>query len=169
MTAQLAEISQAVAPGAHAVLLLDQAGWHVSPKLPVPANITLLPLPPRSPELNPVENIWQFVRDNWAVEPDFRLLRRNPRSRLRRVEQARRPALDHYVHRTARLGSRVLISARRYQASLAAWMTRMALDRMLGWGGEWAWGRASLGSAFSRCRTTSSGEAPFSTRWRRAL
>jgi hypothetical protein len=116
MTAQLAEISQAVAPGAHAVLLLDQAGWHVSPKLPVPANITLLPLPPRSPELNPVENIWQFVRDNWAVEPDFRLLRRNPRSRLRRVEQARRPALDHYVHRTARLGSRVLISARRYQA-----------------------------------------------------
>jgi transposase len=115
MTAQLAEISQAVAPGAHAVLLLDQAGWHVSPKLPVPANITLLPLPPRSPELNPVENIWQFVRDNWAVEPDFRLLRRNPRSRLRRVEQARRPALDHYVHRTARLGSRVLISARRYE------------------------------------------------------
>jgi hypothetical protein len=117
MTAQLAEISQAVAPGAHAVLLLDQAGWHVSPKLPVPANITLLPLPPRSPELNPVENIWQFVRDNWAVEPDFRLLRRNPRSRLRRVEQARRPALDHYVHRTARLGSRVLISARRYHGS----------------------------------------------------
>jgi hypothetical protein len=58
MAAQLEEVSQAVAPGAHAVLLLDQAGWHVSPKLKVPANITLLPLPPRSPELNPVENIW---------------------------------------------------------------------------------------------------------------
>ena len=58
MAAQLEEISQAVAPGAHAVLLLDQAGWHVSPKLTVPANITLLPLPPRSPELNPVENVW---------------------------------------------------------------------------------------------------------------
>ena len=54
MAAQLEEVSQAVAPGAHAVLLLDQAGWHVSPKLKVPANITLLPLPPRSPELNPV-------------------------------------------------------------------------------------------------------------------
>ena len=65
MAAQLAEISQAVAPGAHAVLLLDQAGWHVTPKLKVPANITLLALPPRSPELNTMENVWQFVRDNW--------------------------------------------------------------------------------------------------------
>jgi DDE superfamily endonuclease len=36
-----------------------------SAKLPVPDNITLLPLPPKSPELNPVENIWQFMRDNW--------------------------------------------------------------------------------------------------------
>ncbi len=71
MTAQLQEISQAVAPGAHAVLLLDQAGWHVSTKLPVPDNITLLPLPPRSPELNPVENIWQFVRDNWLSNRVF--------------------------------------------------------------------------------------------------
>jgi transposase len=64
MAAQLAELSQAVAPGAHAVLMLDQAGWHVSPKLQVPNNITLLPLPPRAPELNPMENVWQFVRDN---------------------------------------------------------------------------------------------------------
>jgi transposase len=71
MAAQLEEVSQAVAPGAHAVLLLDQAGWHVSPKLKVPANITLLPLPPRSPELNPVENIWQFVRDNWLSNQIF--------------------------------------------------------------------------------------------------
>ncbi len=36
----------------------------MSAKLKVPANITLLPLPPRSPELNPVENVWQFLRDN---------------------------------------------------------------------------------------------------------
>src|SRR6266481_696209 len=61
----LAEISRTVAPGAHAVLLLDQAGWHLSAKLDVPDNITLMPLPPKSPELNPVENIWQFIRDNW--------------------------------------------------------------------------------------------------------
>jgi len=55
MALHLEEISVAVAPGAHAILLLDQAGWHVSTKLPVPRNITLLPLPPKSPELNPVD------------------------------------------------------------------------------------------------------------------
>jgi hypothetical protein len=53
MDLHLAEISQAVAIGAHAVVLLDQAGWPTSAKLNVPANITLLPLPPKSPELNP--------------------------------------------------------------------------------------------------------------------
>ena len=61
--APLKEISPAVAPGAHAVLL-DQAGWPVSAKLKVPDTITLLPLPPRPPELNPVETVWPFVRDN---------------------------------------------------------------------------------------------------------
>jgi transposase len=72
MQAHLAEISAAVAPGAHAVLILDQAGWHVSKDLVVPVNITLLPLPPRSPELNPVENVWQFMRDNWLSNRVFR-------------------------------------------------------------------------------------------------
>jgi hypothetical protein len=55
MGLHLAEIAQAIAPGAHAVLLLDQAGWHTTKKLAVPANITLLPLPARAPELNPVD------------------------------------------------------------------------------------------------------------------
>ena len=59
MALHLTEISRTVTPGAHAVLLLDQAGWHLSDKLDIPANITLMPLPPKSPELNPVENIWQ--------------------------------------------------------------------------------------------------------------
>ena len=67
----LAEISSQVAPGAHAVLMLDQAGWHMSGKLGVPANITLLPLPPKCPELNPVENVWQFMRDNWLSNRIF--------------------------------------------------------------------------------------------------
>jgi transposase len=65
MVLQLAEISQAVAPGAHAIVLLDRAGWHQSRRLVVPANITLVPLPAKAPELNPVENLWQFLRDNW--------------------------------------------------------------------------------------------------------
>ena len=60
-----------VASGAHAVVMLDRAGWHTSKKLDIPDNITLLPLPPRSPELNPVENIWQFMRDNWLSNRVF--------------------------------------------------------------------------------------------------
>ena len=64
MNLHLAEIASTVAPGAHAILLLDQAGWHLSHQLTVPDNTTLLPLPPKCPELNPVENLWQFMRDN---------------------------------------------------------------------------------------------------------
>jgi transposase len=71
MTAHLQEISRQVAAGAHAVLLVDQAGWHMSPRLEVPDNITLMPLPPRAPELNPVENIWQFMRENWLSNRVF--------------------------------------------------------------------------------------------------
>lgn len=71
MNLHLVEISKAVAPGAHAVLLLDQAGWHTTAKLAVPANITLLPLPPRCPELNPQENVWQFIRNNWLSNRVF--------------------------------------------------------------------------------------------------
>ena len=65
MTLHLAEISAAVAPGAHAVLLLDQAGWRGSRALVIPANITLMPLPPKCPKLSRQENVWQFMRDNW--------------------------------------------------------------------------------------------------------
>lgn len=72
MQRHLEEISSQVAPGAHAVIILDQAGWHGSGKLEIPPNITLLHLPPRSPELNPVENIWQFLRDNWLSNEIFK-------------------------------------------------------------------------------------------------
>jgi transposase len=68
----LAEMATAVAPSAHAVLLVDQAGWHLSDRLLVPPNISLLPLPAKCPELNPVENIWQFIRDNWLSNRVFR-------------------------------------------------------------------------------------------------
>ena len=54
------------------MILLDQAGWHLTPKLNIPGNITLMPLPPRAPELNPVENIWQFMRDNWISNEIFK-------------------------------------------------------------------------------------------------
>jgi transposase len=67
MNLHLAEISLAVTTGAHAVLLMDQAGWHTTGKLEVPGNITIVTLPSRSPELNPQENIWQYMRDNWLI------------------------------------------------------------------------------------------------------
>ncbi len=67
----LDEISSQVAPDAHAALIIDRAGWHTTAKLTVPPNITLLLLPPRAPELNPVENIWQFMRDNWLSNRIF--------------------------------------------------------------------------------------------------
>jgi hypothetical protein len=71
MALHLKEISCLVTPGAHAVVLLDQAGWHTSDKLPIPDNLTLMPLPAKSPELNPVENVWQFLRDNWLSNRVF--------------------------------------------------------------------------------------------------
>ena len=61
-----------MAPNAHGVLILDRAGWHTTTGLDVPANITLLALPPRAPELTPMENIWQFMRDNWLSNRIFK-------------------------------------------------------------------------------------------------
>jgi transposase len=72
MIEHLKEISLQVEPGCHAVVLLDQAGWHLSDALQTPANITLLPLPAKAPELNPVENLWQFMRDNYLSNRIFR-------------------------------------------------------------------------------------------------
>ena len=64
MQLHLEEIATKIAPGAHAILILDQAGWHGAKDLRVPSNISLLPLPPRAPELSSQENIWQFMRQN---------------------------------------------------------------------------------------------------------
>ena len=88
MDLHLAEISAAVAPRAHAPLLLDQAGRHVSDKVAVPRNITLVPLPPKCPELNVMENVWQFLRDNWLSN---------------RVFQSYEAIVDHCCHAWNRL------------------------------------------------------------------
>jgi transposase len=60
-----------VALNNHATLLMDQAGWHMTDALIVPDNISIIPLPAKCPELNPVENIWQFMRDNWLSNRIF--------------------------------------------------------------------------------------------------
>src|SRR4051794_21256037 len=71
MNHPLSEISSQVAADAHAVVILDGAGWHRSQGLVVPANITLLELPPYSPELNPVERIWHYLRSHWLANSVF--------------------------------------------------------------------------------------------------
>jgi putative transposase len=65
MNQHLAEISTCVSLSAIALRILDGAGWHGSPRLAVPENIVLLPLPPYAPELNSTENIWEYLRGNW--------------------------------------------------------------------------------------------------------
>ena len=65
MNEHLREISTQVTPGCRAILICDGAGWHqTGGELDVPDNITLLSLPPYSPELNPMENVWQYLRSN---------------------------------------------------------------------------------------------------------
>jgi len=64
MSAHLAEIAKTVAPGAHAVVVLDGAGWHASKALVVPDNLTLVPLPPYAPELNTIETVCAYLRAN---------------------------------------------------------------------------------------------------------
>ena len=71
MQVHLDEISKAVARKAHAVVLMDRAGWPTTGKLKVPKNLTILLLPARAPELNPVENIWQYLRANWLSNRVF--------------------------------------------------------------------------------------------------
>src|SRR5437016_1810290 len=71
MNHHLCEISSQVAADAHAVVILDGASWHNSHGLVVPNNITLLALPPYSPELNPVERIWHYLRSHWLANSVF--------------------------------------------------------------------------------------------------
>ena len=64
MNTHLTEIGRNVSPGALAVLIVDGAGWHASPRLKIPDNIVLPRLPPYAPELNPAENVWEYLRGN---------------------------------------------------------------------------------------------------------
>ena len=73
----LAEFAAGLPGDVHAALVLDGAGWHGSRGLLVPANITLVPLPPYSPELNPVERVWLYLRERFLslrVFADYRAI-----------------------------------------------------------------------------------------------
>jgi hypothetical protein len=71
MQHHLEAIARKVAAGAHAVVLLDRAGWHTTPKLKLPANLSLLFLPPACPELNGAENMWQYLRQTYLSNRIF--------------------------------------------------------------------------------------------------
>ena len=59
------QFSQTLAPDEHAAMIWDGAGFHVSGKLQVPPNVTLIQLPPHSPELNPIENLWHYLKSHF--------------------------------------------------------------------------------------------------------
>lgn len=67
----LQEISHHVPDGRHAVVIMDQAGWHSTKKISIPENISVLHLPAYSPELNPQENIWKYLKDTFLANRVF--------------------------------------------------------------------------------------------------
>ena len=71
MRQHLKQISQATKEGRHAVVIMDGAGWHTKDTALYFDNITLVRLPAYSPELNPVEQIWQWLRQNELANKCF--------------------------------------------------------------------------------------------------
>ncbi len=67
----LEEVASQLPPGTHAAMLIDNAGRHTANDLRVPPNITLVHLPPYSPELNAIEKLWQYLRDRYLSGRPF--------------------------------------------------------------------------------------------------
>src|SRR6266516_1311037 len=108
MNLHLAEIAATVAPAAHAILLVDQAGWRLSTRLLVPVEV---------PRAQPGRERLAVHARQLALQPHLQILRRSRRPLLCGMEQARRPALAHHVHRTAPMGPRVLINGIWYNSA----------------------------------------------------
>ena len=98
MNQHLAFISQEAGPDAHVVLVLDRAGWHVAKDLAVPTNLTLLHLPPYSPELNGTERIWGYLRSHHLsnrVYKDYDQLFEAIKTAWNRLDAHRLASLTH--------------------------------------------------------------------------
>ena len=92
-------LSASLAPDTHAVLVLDGAGWHGSRALVVPGNITLVPLPPYSPQLNPVERVWLYLRERFLshrLHADYHAVRDAACEAWRRLTPGRLRSLTSY-------------------------------------------------------------------------
>ena len=57
------EISRSIPKGRHALVIMDGAGWHQ--ECHRRDNVSILKIPPYSPELNPCEQVWQYLKDKW--------------------------------------------------------------------------------------------------------
>jgi hypothetical protein len=113
--------------GAIALLVLDGAGWHSSPRVKVPANIVLLPLPPYAPALNPMENVWEFMRGNYLSRRVWDGYEAILDGMLRRLEQAdANDRAHHFTYQTPVgpsgdwTGRLVLFIARKRKPALAS-------------------------------------------------
>jgi transposase len=103
MQHHLDEISRRVAAGAHAVVTLDKAGWHTTRKLQVPSNISLLHPPPASPELNPTENVWRYLRQSYLSNRVFRDYNDVVEAIQLSLEQAHRRTRKNRINRHTKL------------------------------------------------------------------
>lgn len=68
----LNELSKIVPAGKHAALLTDRAGWHITKNLKMPNNISFVFLPPYSPELNPIEQLWLQLKQRYLSNRCFK-------------------------------------------------------------------------------------------------
>jgi len=71
LSKHLEEISYHIPKGRHGLVIMDRAGWHMTNSLRIPKNISILYLPPKSPELNPQENVWQHLKDTYLANRVF--------------------------------------------------------------------------------------------------
>lgn len=104
MNAYLQQLRAQVGPNRHVILVLDGAGWHVSKNLQIPENLTLHHLPPYSPELNPVERIWHYLRQHYLsnrIYHDYDHLEQETRSAINHLSpsQLRQLCCVNWVER----------------------------------------------------------------------
>lgn len=96
MNGQLADLGAQLPDAVHAALVLDGAGWHRSFGFKVPANLTLVHLPPCAPELNPIELVWHELRQRYLsnrIYPDPEALAVAVEAAWNRLADAPAPAL----------------------------------------------------------------------------
>ena len=104
MNSHLADISKAVRSGRHGVTVLHGAGWHRSNDLATPDSLTLLRLPPYSPELNPIENLFGFLEEQRSRQSGIRDRRGCPHRHHRCLEQDRSEFRQNLLHHIPNVG-----------------------------------------------------------------